>query len=30
VGVKVGLANFVLGQSIEVDESNTFQLQFLF
>jgi len=26
VGVKVGVANIFLGQSIGIDESNTFQL----
>jgi len=30
VGVKVGLANFVLRQSIGIDEDNTFQLKFSF
>jgi len=30
VGVKVGVANFFLGQSIGIDENNTFQLTFLF
>jgi len=30
VGVKVGLANFFLGQSIGFDKNNTFQLKFLF
>jgi len=29
VGVKVGVANF-LGQSIGIDEKNTFQLKFVF
>jgi len=30
VGVLVGVANFFLGESIGIDESNTFQLEFLF
>jgi len=30
VGVKVGVENFLLGQSIGINENNTFQLQFLF
>jgi len=29
VGDKVGLANFFLGQSIGLDENNTFQLIFI-
>jgi len=28
VGVKVGVANFFLGQSIGIDENITFQLKF--
>jgi len=30
IGVKVGVANFLLGQSIGIDENNTFQLKFFF
>jgi len=30
VGVKEGVANFFLGQSIGIDKNNTFQLKFLF
>jgi len=30
MGVKVGVANFFLGQSIGIDENITFQLKFLF
>jgi len=30
VGVKVDVANFLLGQSIGIDENNTFELKFLF
>jgi len=30
VEVKVGVTNFFLGQSIGIDESNTFQLKFIF
>jgi len=30
VGVRVGVANFFLDQSIGIDETNTFQLNFLF
>jgi len=30
VGVKVGVTNICLGQSVGVDENNTFQLKFLF
>jgi len=30
VGVKVGVANFGRGQSIGIDENNTFQFKFLF
>jgi len=30
VGVKVGVANFFLGQSIGIDKNNTFQLKFYF
>jgi len=30
VGVKVGVANFFLGQLVGIEENNTFQLKFLF
>jgi len=30
VGVRVGVANFFLGQSIDIDKNNTFQLKFVF
>jgi len=30
VGVKEGVESFFLGQSIGIDENNTFQLKFLF
>jgi len=29
LGVKVGVANFFLGQSMGIDENNTFQLKLL-
>jgi len=28
MGVRVGVANYFLGQSIGIDETNTFQLKF--
>jgi len=30
VGVKGGVSNFFLGQSIGIDKNNTFQFKFLF
>jgi len=30
VGIKVGVGNFFLGQSKDIDEKNTFQLKFVF
>jgi len=30
VGVKVGVAIFVLGKSINIDKNNKFQLNFIF
>jgi len=30
MGVRVGMANFFWGQSIGIDETNTFQLTFFF